>query len=573
MAGIIGIDEYVFTLGILIAFVGTIVSIIFARKQILSVLKDSGIRWKHVAAALIIAALFVSVELAIVKPTQLLFFDDAIYQAGAVNLLRTGQAWMCDYGTPYTCYSGEIFHEPIGTSFTLAIGFALFGVHLGVAYHTMLVVALVSVFLSFLVGSVLLKDPIAGLFSELLFGLSPVVLVWSMPTTSDMPMLAYSMLAIFLMLVFLKKKNVFTFMGMLLALSLVAYMKVDAALYIVVVLFLYIILERKENIMKLVRKNVMNTKVLVVILIFALSVIPEVVYSFTQLTTGSYGYQGSYLQMSCTPNVPFIQANSSISLQNFEANLCGNLSFWLNTYKSNYIMQPLFFTLLGIAGAAAMFLKKRREMLALVIWFAAFFVLYTSFYGGSVTFGIDWRFMLALIAPASIFGGYAMSFSYLKWMQRRKMPIVIAKASGIAVLLVLAFYSFYSLVPLLGVQPSALPQAGDARFYEGFVYNNSISIPSSCLVFSYDPTLFIVNNRTSAQLTDIYASSYASYKSEYSCLVFDRGYWCYTPNNYCTYVQNTFVLQNISTSVYTQQNKTYGFYYITGIRNSTNSTA
>ncbi|HUC38803.1 MAG TPA: glycosyltransferase family 39 protein [Candidatus Acidoferrum sp.] len=567
MLSLQGIDEYLFTMGILIAFVGTILSIFLSRRQIGAILSNSGIRIKHVVGAIIIAAIFISAEVAIVKPTQLLFFDDVIYQAGAVSLLHSGQAWMCDYGTPTACYSGEIFHEPVATSFTLAIGFALLGAHRAIAYGAMLVVTLVAVILAFLVGTVLLNDPVAGLFSELILGLSPVVLVWAMPTTSDLPMMAYSLLAIFLLLVFIKRKTIFTFSGALLSLALVTYTKVDAILYIPVLFIIFLILNRDGKLLKMIRKNFLNTSVLVVVLIFTAAIMPEVIYSYAQLTTGSYGYQGSYITQSCLPNSPAIMANSSIGLQNLEGNLCQNVLFWFDSYKGSYVMQPIFFTLLGILGAGIMALKKGREAAALGVWFLAFFFLYASFYGGGVTFGIDWRFMLALIAPVSIFGGYAASMSYLGRWPKKKI-LKAARISGYVFVLVLMFYSIYSLGALLGIQPSAIQQAGDARFYENFVYNSSNFIPAQCLVFSYDPTLFILNNRTSIQMAELYPSNYSAYQERYGCLVVDWGYWCYTPNNICTYVQNNFNLQNIVNATYEPDDRTYGFYLVTGIKNS-----
>ncbi len=51
----------------------------------------------------------------------------------------------------------------------------------------------------------------------------------------------------------------------------------------------------------------------------------------------------------------------------------------------------------------------------------------------------------------------------------------------LAVMLVIIFYPIYSLMPLISVNPSAIQQAGDARFYESFVYNNSAKIPQIAL--------------------------------------------------------------------------------------------
>ena len=144
------------------------------------------------------------------------------------------------------------------------------------------------------------------------------------------------------------------------------------------------------------------------------------------------------------------------------------------------------------------------------------------------------------------------------------IPYVLAAA--IAAIIV---YGFYNQLQYVAVQPAVLPQAGGARFYENFVYNESHLIPSSCLVFSYDPTLFIANNRSSAQLGYLYdKQEFAALSREYSCLVIDYGYWCYTPNNYCTYAKSDFVLSTIANTTYNQTGNVYSFYRIDGINAS-----
>jgi hypothetical protein len=129
----------------------------------------------------------------------------------------------------------------------------------------------------------------------------------------------------------------------------------------------------------------------------------------------------------------------------------------------------------------------------------------------------------------------------------------------------------YILVPRLSVSTAKILQAPDARFYEGFVYNESKLIPSDCLVYTYDPTLFNINNRTATQMSDLYnMSRYDQFRNEYSCQVLDYGYWCYTPNNICSYAEQNFNVDTaapIAAANFTQFGRTYGFYYITGSRN------
>ena len=138
-----------------------------------------------------------------------------------------------------------------------------------------------------------------------------------------------------------------------------------------------------------------------------------------------------------------------------------------------------------------------------------------------------------------------------------------------AILVAIILYGFYDQLQYVAVSPNNLPQAGNARFYEGFVYNESHLIPSSCLVFSYDPTLFNINNRTAAQLGYLYdRQQYAAFSKEYSCLVVDYGYWCYTPNNICTYAKSDFILSTIANATYNQTGQTYSFYRVVGLNAS-----
>lgn len=559
------------------AFIGTAVAAALGRKEIASVIRGSGIRWAHVLAALLVVAIFIGAEIAIVKPTQLLFFDDVIYQGGAVDLLHMGQAWMCDYGTPTTCFTGEIFHEPIGASFLLAIGFVIFGVHLAVTYNTMLAITAVAVFMAFLVGSVLLRDPKAGIFSALLLGLAPIVLVWARPSTSDMPMLAFGLVAVFFMLVFVRKKSMRTLAAMLLSLSLVTYMKVDALLFLPIILIMFLILDSRDlrGGIKLLKKNIMEPWFLIIILLFAVSILPEAVYTYTQFRTGDYGVaQSQYLSFYCVISGPGITTSNNFGLANVEANFCPDVLFWFNAYKNTYEMQPLIYTLMAVLGVVALAFRKRLELLSLAVWFGAFFLVYLAFYAGSVLFGVDWRFMLAPIAPVSILGGYFASLSFTKGIRlgrgllSKAAKSNLARAAAYAAIVVLIFYPIYAMEPLLAVKPSNVLQAPDARFYEGFVYSNIAAVPTGCLVFSYDPTFMNILNHTGAQIGYLNSQSYQSYKAQYGCLAIDWGYWCYTPDNYCTTVNQTFTLQSIVNATYTPENKTYGFYYVTGLKNA-----
>ncbi|MFI5412383.1 MAG: glycosyltransferase family 39 protein [Candidatus Micrarchaeales archaeon] len=574
----LGTLEYLLTLGMLIAFVGFIISLILGRDQITKELSQFKIKRKHILAVILIAAIFLFIESYVVQPTQLLYFDDDIYQAMALSILHTGQAWMCNYGTPSSCTIGQLFLEPIGESFNIAVGFALFGISRNVTYAVQLALSTIAVIAIFFSSLLLLKNIRAALFSELLLALSPALLVWAHPTTSDLPMLTYSLIALFFLVLFVRRKNLKTFSMLAFSTALVSYMKVNAILFIAVMFMGYFILDyknlsksTKEN-MKVLRAGYSSTIALLILLLFVISVTPEMIYSSSQYSGGSYLYPGSLVPNSCNPSSTGLTANSSINLKNFEYNLCANVYFWFDNYQDQYVMQPIFFTMLAILGAALMLFKKRRELAFLAIWLIAFFVIYTAFYAGSVVFGINWRFMLSLIAPASILGGYACAYivdfteSIYKKLTSHSNYLKNSRYIGLIAALVLLFfisYSIYLLIPQIGVNPSNLPQAGDARYYEDFVLNQSSAIPSNCIVYSYDPTLFFLVNRSALQMSYLSNQSvFSDVSKQYSCQVIDYGYWCYTPNNFCPSLNSKFDLKPIVTTTYSPLGKIFGFYYI-----------
>ena len=574
-------EEYLFTIGILVAFFGLIVSIIRGRSDLAGVLRSSGMRRRHSLAMLLVVLAFLIPELLVVNTTQQLFFDDVIYQSMAVTLIHTGQAWMCNYGNAFACYSGQVFHEPIGTSFNLAIAFLIAGANRTAAYATEIVLAVIALVSVFLVSLVMFKDPRAAIFSEAFLALSPLLLVWGKPTTSDLPSMAYALVAVLFMLVFLRKRNVDTFGMAAFSLALATYMKATMAVLVVVIPVMYLIMEhgsirrRLSGIYDLARRNIYNTRLLVVILLFVVAIGPELGYAYNKALYGTYDYQGTYIQDSCAASLSLTQTKGTFNLQNFEYNVCGNILFWTNHYESSFIMQPLIFSIIGVLGAVSMLILERRAFLSIGFWFLSFFLLYAFFYAGGVTYGVDWRFMLSLIAQVSLFAGFFVA-AMLDAKDRILLRLVrrwrgaafriyhaVAEYSIILLVALLMVYPLYAMWSRIAVTPNGLPQAGDARFYESFVYNESHLINSSCLVFSYDPTLFILNNRTSTQLSNVYNSTlYDNLSLRYSCMVFDRGYWCYTPDSLCQNINSTFNLTPIVTANYTQMSKTFGFYYL-----------
>lgn len=576
------LEEYLMTIGLAISFAGTLIGLFISRTEISKALKKAGLEKSTILFAIAIMLVFILAELALVAPTQRLFFDDVIYQGMAVNILSSGQAWFCNYGTPMHCIFGQAFHEPIGEAFDLALGFAAFGISKLTAFYTQFFTSALAVFLTFLVSLLIFKDKKVALLSELFMALSPIMLVWAVPTTSDMPALMYTLLAIFSLLIFVGKKGIKTFSLVLFSISLVAYTKIDSLLLIPVAVLIYLILDNariiasiKTNLKRAV-ETLATPKTFLIILLFLLLISPEIIYVFSNLG-GSYGYTGTNIPLTCTSNTKIITATGTINLQNFEANICSNLLFWINKYSGQYIIQPVIYTIFLLAGAILLIIRKRsKEFFAIAIWLLAFFIIYTAFYAGSVTFGVDWRFMLAVIPAASIFAGFGAASIYefftqprlFKGKEKKRNRKLLQIIVLLAILTAIA-YPLFGAAPLLRNDSSDLIQGGSARAYENFIYNYSSQIPRDCIVFTYDPPLFNINGLSAAQMYYVQNSSifWQIYRN-YPCVVIDYGYWCYTPDNICNSTMSQFTVSEIASSKY--YGSTFKLFKVTGFTPTSN---
>lgn len=143
-----------------------------------------------------------------------------------------------------------------------------------------------------------------------------------------------------------------------------------------------------------------------------------------------------------------------------------------------------------------------------------------------------------------------------KQMKNKILVIIIY-----VIIILVIIYPIYKIILNINSNLS-ISNAESARSYQNFVYKNSKLIPNNCIVFTFDPTLFFLNNKTAIQFTNLYNFSLVSNLSnQYSCLVADYGYWCYTSySNYCTKLTKYYKLSPIKTTNYSTDK--FRFYYI-----------
>src|SRR5271168_1086050 len=127
---------------LLAAFVG---SAILSRSEIVKAFKGRVSRLTCIIAVLIVA-FFVIFSILYVHPVEQLYFDENIYQGIALNILHSGNAVWCQYGSAYAvqCPNSQIYHDPVEWSFYLAIAFLFFGPGIATAYGLQLLTGALS---------------------------------------------------------------------------------------------------------------------------------------------------------------------------------------------------------------------------------------------------------------------------------------------------------------------------------------------------------------------------------------------------------------------------------------------
>ena len=147
------------------------------------------------------------------------------------------------------------------------------------------------------------------------------------------------------------------------------------------------------------------------------------------------------------------------------------------------------------------------------------------------------------------------------------VKLIAIKVVVLAAIIVLIVYPLVQSAKLLSINPANIVQANNSRYYENFIYNYDPQIPRSCIVFTYDPSLFNINGIPAAQMTYISSpGQYANITAGYSCVLIDYGYWCYTPNNVCNSSLSQFTVNEIVSTKYEEY--TYRIYRVTGFSKS-----
>jgi MFS family permease len=556
---------YAITAAVLASFLGLIGFAIVGRKELAQLLRER-ISLKSLLALVVIVSLFVSFSAIFIPSVEQLYFDENIYQGIAINILAHGNALWCQFGTGYlrACYVNQVYHDPVGWSVFIAMAFAVFGIGVATSHALELLTGALAIVGVFLLSSVLFERKRLAVFSTVAFAAMPLLYVWARTQADiDLPFMMLAIFAFFFFVVFAKRRSFNTLAMFAFSLALVAYMRIEAMLLVIVFAALLVAFgdsgmreEIKRNAAEARRVLSENVKVIMLLIAFILLITPELYYISMEASSPDYGQ-------------PTGQA--VLSLANFDANIKINAEFVLGIFSgmNTVASYPLVFSstimVLAVLGTVLFAFDKRYGnrfgILAMLwLWFAAYFVFYTAFYAGAATYGVDSRFMLQLMPPLCLLGALAafeLGSEAQALLQRGSEAATNAGAAAFwvvaaGVIVVALLYPFAALEPVFTLAPNQMPQQSVILPATTFFYNSYKAVPNDCLVFSFTPDIWYEVNVSSAQIG--YANGAGGGIGEsidnYSCKVVDSGYWCVVPpyrNTTCANLAGRYSKQVLAT--------------------------
>jgi len=295
-------------------------------------------------------------------------------------------------------------------------------------------------------------------------------------------------------------------------------------------------------------KNTVNSPFLLsIILLTLLLFFPEIHYFAIEAANPSYGQPAGV---------------SILSFANFKENIYANTMYVLGLIQ-NFYPEVDFATLgpLALIGVGLLlFVREYKNRFSIAsilgLWPLLYFLFYTSFYAGGVTYGVDVRFMLQILPGLSILAGFALfEIAQLPGMFIRRLKNKYTTYTIIVALFVLlAVFPFVKISSLITLTPNNMPQQTVIYPAMAAFYANYEKVPTNCLVFSSTPDIWYEMGRSAAQITYFDTSLNESMKSvlsNYSCFVFDYGYWCQVPpehNGVCNVAINEYKTKILATT-------------------------
>ncbi|MBW2979907.1 glycosyltransferase family 39 protein [Candidatus Woesearchaeota archaeon] len=469
--------------------------------------------WIYLAIIFILA---LSLRVWLAPHTHYVYYDEFEHINIAENMAADLKLCECFAWDGQNCFNCRIMPHPPGFHYILGMVFLILGRAEKWAFGLSTILNSLSVILVFLISYLWFKKEQIGLWSALLFALTPTYMKFSGSAALGPTSLFFILLSILFLSLYVRHKTVemaiLSFFGLVYAIHI-------RAENIVLVLMAAIMLSLMGRANKKVKKAALFLLILTPIFL-----IPYAVHIS----------QGFALKM------PGWDENIGGLYGNFKAHFVPNAFFWLN---QRY--HPIAYTLLAAMGAFWLFKSNRKYALFLFSWFAVFFILYSSYHLGN--FERSMRYCLNLYFPIIILSGAGIWW-LMNLFKTNKSKIIF----GVLMILLLLI-SIYPALPFM-LKPLSYEKEKEYRF----ILSSKDLLPDNCTIFAFNPATIISTIHKPA--------FHESYLEEdflkTQCKIFFKDRWCYEGKNKdrCEMIEKTFRLQPITgTKVF---DKDVGFYLL-----------
>jgi hypothetical protein len=409
-----------------------------------------------------LAALAVSLTLWVAPRTNRIYYDEQIYQSVGQNLSDLRLAQMCNAGVVeygrLECSIGEYNKQPYAYPHLLSVAYRLFGVHEMTAFIVNALAMAAIVFAVYLLTWALFEDRVAAWFAALIIALTPQQIVWSATAAVEPTASLACVTALLSAALFVRSRS-------------------TAALAATACSAAYAIQFRPESPLVLLAIGVLLWRTLPAEL--GRARLWWCGLLFVALATVNIGH------LVAVRNENWGTSEARVSLAYVIPNLRVNGWFYLGDWRF-----PIAFTLLAIVG-----LFGRRfgpERLAMVGYFALFFVMGLLFYAGSYNYGADVRYSLLTYPPIAILGGLGARrlTSFVHRITRGNSGRAVVASA-------LAFQFLWYLPGVRATTQEAWAARADVRFARSFVRN----LPSNSFVLTHNPGMFHVWGINAGQMS------------------------------------------------------------------------
>ena len=516
---------------LILVWLAFLLSIYLNRKAILALLKLS-----KVELLILLGILCLAFSLRQIAPhTHRLFFDEDIYLDMAKQISSNLSSCLCNFGNGSTCFRCEPMKWPAGHPMLFAPLFlGKDGIEERSAFFFASLLSSVIPLISFVGVYLFTKSKRTAFLTSLVLALHPLLVLWGVTIAAEPTFLLFSALALATLAIYVNEQNDRSLLLFLTSLSLLAYSKVEALA--VVLVFLVFCLLRPIH---------LSRRTLIVYAFFFATLFPLFVHVNYGLRYEPWGASGekislSYLIPNLSENIKFF-----LGYENF------NRGIW----KGKQLYHPWPLTILAVIGSVVLWRKQKYFFAITASIFLVELLLYSSFYAGSVTYGVDVRYMIPTLLPLAV-----LAASGIEGVGNFFRSSHISNFLALA-LLALCFLHF---LPLIATPASEIEEASDARLYHDFATEFASRFNESCYFISHVSSIYTVLGKPAMQIWYVYRPELEEVLGK-SCVIFDEGEWCaikVRESGSCLEFPKRYKLELLARLENTKHNKVYSFYRI-----------